>query len=60
MKSLFLDIDTTIKTKLRGILEKLTQLHNRREQAKLVDSENETCASTQFLQIQKKQLIDLQ
>ena len=39
-------------------MEKLTQRHNRREQADLDDCDNETCASTQFLQIQKKQLID--
>ena len=41
-------------------MEKLTQRHNRREQANLDDCDNETCASTQFLQIQKNQLIDLQ
>ena len=60
MKNLFLDIETTIKIKLGSILEKLTQRHNRREQADLDDCDNETCASTQFLQIQKNQLIDLQ
>ena len=41
-------------------MEKLTQRHNRREQADLDYCDNETCNSTQFLQIQKKQLIDLQ
>ena len=41
-------------------MEKLTQRHNRREQADLEDCGNEICTSTQFLQIQKKQLIDLQ
>ena len=41
-------------------MEKLTQRHNRREQADLDDCDDETCASTQFLQIQKNQLIDLQ
>ena len=41
-------------------MEKLTQRHNRRVQADLDDCDNETCASTQFLQIQKNQLIDLQ
>ena len=60
MKNLFPDIETTIKIKLGGILEKHTQRHNRREQADLDDCDNETCASTQFLQIQKNQLIDLQ
>ena len=43
-----------------SILEKLTQRHNRREQTYPDDCDNETCTSTQFLQIQKKQLIDLQ
>ena len=60
MKNLFFDIKTTINIKLGSILEKLTQRHNRREQADLDDCDNETCTYTQFLQIQKKQLIDLQ
>ena len=60
MKSLFFDIKTTINLKLGSILENLTQRHNQREQADLDDCHNETCTSTQFLQIQKKQLIDLQ
>ena len=60
MKNLFSDIETTINIKLGSILEKLTQRHNRREQAGLNDCDNETCTSTQFLQIQRKQLIDLQ
>ena len=60
MKNLFLGIETTIIIKLGSFLEKLTQRHNRREQADLDDCDNETCASTQFLQIQKNQLIDLQ
>ena len=63
-KNLFIDIETTIKTKLGGILEKLTQRHNRRESARLDmsqdDCDNEISASTQFLQIQKNQLFDLQ
>ena len=50
----------TTNIKLGSILEKLTQRHNRREQADLDDCDNETCTSTHFLQIQKKQLIDLQ
>ena len=60
MKNLFFEIETTINIKLGSILEKLTQRHNRREQADLADCDNETCTSTQFLQIQRKQLIDLQ
>ena len=60
MKNLFLDIETTIKIKMGSIFEKLTQRHNRREQADLDDCDNEICASTQFLQIQKNQLFDLQ
>ena len=60
MKNLFLDIETTIKIKLGSILEKLTHFHKRRKQADLDDCDNENCASTQFLQMQKNQLIDLQ
>ena len=60
MKNLFLDIETTKKIKLGNILEKLTQRHNRREHARFdmseVDCDNETCASTQFLPIQKKSI----
>ena len=46
-------------------MEKLIQRHNRPEQARRfnssqVDCENIICACTQFLQIQKVQLIDLQ
>ena len=60
MKSLFFDIEAAVKIKLGSILEKLTQRHNRRKQADLDDCDNETSASTQFSQIQKKQLIGLQ
>ena len=64
MKNLFLDIETTIKNILGSILEKHTQRHNRRESVRFDmsqdDCDNNTCASTQFLQIQKKQLTDLQ
>ena len=60
MKNLFFDIKKTINIKLRSIWEKLTQRHNRGEQADLDDCDNETCTSTQLLQIQKKQIIDLQ
>ena len=60
MKYLFFGIETTIKIKLGSTLEKITQRHIRREQADLDDCDNETCTSTEFLQIRKKQLIDLQ
>ena len=60
MKNLFFDIKTTIRIKLGSILEKLTQPHNRREQAKLDDCDNETCTSTHFLLIQKKLSFHLQ
>ena len=59
LKNLFFDIETTIMNKLGSILEKLSQRHSRGEQAGLDDCENETCTSSQFLWIQKKQLIDL-
>ena len=56
MELLFHDIETTIKIKLGSIFEKLTQRHDQREQADLDDCDNEFCASTQFLQIQKKSI----
>ena len=64
MKNLFIDIEITKKNKLGSILEKLTQRHYRRESERFGisqdDCDNEICASTQFLQIQKKQLNDFQ
>ena len=64
IKNVILHIETTIKIKLGNILEKLTQRHNRREHARFDMSQNycdnEICASTQFSQIPKNQLIDLQ
>ena len=58
MKNLFLDIETTLKIKLGNILEKVTQRHTRQQKAGFDMSsdefDNEICASTQFLQIQKK------
>ena len=60
MKKLFCDIETRMKVKLGSILEKLTQRYIRRKQANLDDCDNENCTSTQFLQIQKKHLVDLQ
>ena len=55
-KLFFLEIETTIKIKLGSILEKLTQCHNRQEQADLDVCDNGYCASTQFLQMQKKSI----
>ena len=64
MKNLFLDIERTIKNKMGNILEKLNERHIRRENAMFDssqdDCDNENCASTLFLKIQKNQLIDLQ
>ena len=61
MKNLFVDIETTIKIKLGSISERPSQCHNRRESARFDmsqdDCDNEFCASTQFLQIQKNQLL---
>ena len=61
---MFLDIKPTINIKLDSTLEKPTQRHNRRESARFDmsqdDCDNEICASSQFSQIQKNQLIDLQ
>ena len=60
MENLFLDIETTIKNKLGNILEKPTQRHIRRQRARFdmsqVDCDNDICASTQILQIQKKSI----
>ena len=65
MKNLFIDLEKTRKIKLGSILEKLTQRHNRREQVKAFDvnqddCENKNFASTQFLKIPKNLLIFLQ
>ena len=60
MKNSSFEIETMIKDKLGSIMEKLTQRHNRWEQPDLDDCDDGTCTSNQFLQIQKKQLIDLQ
>ena len=61
LKPLFLDIETTSKIRLGSNLEKLTQRHNRREHARFDmsqdDCDNEICASTQFLQIQKTKFL---
>ena len=60
MKFLIFDIETTIKIKLGSILEKFTERHYRREQADLVDCDNKTATSAQFLQNQEKHFILLQ
>ena len=60
MKSLFYDFERTKKIKLGSILEKIIQHHNRGDQSNLDDCHGEACTSTQFLQMQMKQLIDLQ
>ena len=61
LKNLFPDIETTKKSKLGYILEKLTYCHNRRESSRFDmsqdDCDNEICLATQILQIQKNQLI---
>ena len=64
-KNLFFDIDTTKKIKLGSVLEKLTQRHNQREHVRRVvknqkHCENENCASTQFPQIKKNHLVELE
>ena len=57
LKLLIPDIETSIKIELGRNLEKLTQRHNQREHARFDksqdDCDNEICASTQFVQIQK-------
>ena len=59
-KNLSPDIKTIITVKLGNILEKLTQRHTRREHASFHmsqdDRDNELCASTLFLQIQRKSI----
>ena len=64
LKNLFLDVETKLKIKLGSTLEKHTQRNNRRESARFDmsqnDCDNEICASTQFLLIQKNQIFDLQ
>ena len=67
MKLTFNGLKTAIKIKLSSILEQLNQRHNQRE--RIIDYDNdeyfndtaeEKALSTQFLQMQKNQLIDLQ
>ena len=67
MKLMFIEVETTIKIKLSSILEQLNQRHSRRE--RVIDYDNdeyfndaaeENEMSTQFLQMQKNQITDLQ
>ena len=62
MKWNFIEVETAVKTRLCAVLEQLNQRRNR--VSNFVDDciveEEEKDLSTQFLQIQKNQLIDLQ
>ena len=64
MKMSFIAVETAIKIKLCAKLEQLTERCNRAERVpKFVDdciAQEETDLSTQFLQMQKNQLVDLQ
>ena len=64
MKLNFIEVETAIKIKLSAILEKLNQRRSRAERvSNFVNDcivEEEKDFSTQFLQMQKNQLIDLQ
>ena len=67
MKLRFIEVETAIKIKLSSILEQLNQRHSQQE--RVIDYDNneyfndtmeEKELSTQFLQMQKNQKIDLQ
>ena len=67
MKLRFIEVETAIKIKISSILEQLNQRHSQREGVIDFDDDdyfNDTAEekelSTQFLQMQKNQLIDLQ
>ena len=67
MKIRFIEVETAIKIKLSSILEQLNQRHSQRERVIDYDNDeyfNDTAEekelSTQFLQMQKNHLIDLQ
>ena len=65
MKLKFIEVETAIKLKLCAILEQLNQRRYRAERvSNCVDDciveDEEKLLSTQFLQMQKTQLIDLQ
>ena len=67
MKSSFIEVETAINNKLSNVFEQLNQRHSQRE--RVIDFEDdeyldetaqEKELSTQFLQMQKNPLIDLQ
>ena len=67
MKLRFIEVETAVKIKLSSILEQLNQRLSQQE--RVVDFDDDECfndtaeekeLSTQFLQLQKNQLIDLQ
>ena len=66
MKLNFIEAETAIKIKLCAILEQLNPRRNQAERVSnfvddcVVEEEQEEDLSTQFLQLQKNQLIDLQ
>ena len=65
MKLTFIEVETAIKIKLCAVLEQLKQRCNRAERVSnfvddCIEEEEEKDLSTQFLQMQKNQLIDLQ
>ena len=66
MKLNFIEVDTAIKIKLCAILEQVNQRRNRAERVSsfvhdcIVEEEQEKNLSTQFLQMQNNQIIDLQ
>ena len=67
MKLRFIEVETAIKIKLSSILEQLNQRHSQPERVFDYDNDEyfndtaeETKLSTQFLQMQENQLIDLQ
>ena len=66
MKLKFIEVETAIKNKLSSVLEQLIQSHSQTERIHDFDDDeyfNDTTdekeLSTQFLQMQKNQLIDL-
>ena len=67
MQLRFIEVETAIKIKLSSILQQFNQRHSQRERVIDYDNDkyfNDTAEekelSTQFLQMQKNQLIDLQ
>ena len=65
MKLNFIEVEAALKIKLCAILEHLNQRRNRAEKASnfevdCIVEEEEKGLSTQFLEMQKKQLFDLQ